>query len=92
LTPSDEKIAATIFSLLDARARASTICPSDAARALAADEAAWRALMPEVRRVAAQLAATGSLRVTSHGDDVEALAARGPIRLGRPMNQPLNRA
>ena len=84
MTLPDEKIAAAIFALLDARASGSTICPSDAARALAADETAWRALMPEVRRVAAKLAATGSLRVTSRGDEVDALAARGPIRLGRP--------
>jgi hypothetical protein len=79
----DERIAATIFALLDARAATSTICPSDAARALADDEATWRALMPEVRRVAAALAGAGLLRVTAHGEDVDALAAHGPIRLGR---------
>jgi hypothetical protein len=82
----DEQIVATILALLDARSAGSTICPSDAARALAADETAWRALMPEVRRVAAALADAGRLRVTQHGEDVDALAARGPIRLGRPLN------
>ena len=82
----DARIAAKILALLEARAATSTICPSDAARALAVDEAAWRALMPEVRRVAAALAAAGRLRVTAHGEDVDALAARGPIRLGRPLN------
>ena len=86
----DERIVATVFALLDARAADSTICPSDAARALAADAAAWRALMPEVRRVAAALAASGALRVTQHGEDVDALAARGPIRLGRPLNRGRN--
>jgi hypothetical protein len=82
--PDDARLAAVIFELLDARAANATICPSDAARALAHDKPAWRALMPEVRRVAAALAADGKLRVTQHGEDVDALAARGPIRLGRP--------
>ena len=84
MTARDEQIAQAILHLLDARAPAATICPSDAARALARDKSAWRALMPEVRRVAAALVAEGALRVTQHGDDVDPLAARGPIRLGRP--------
>ena len=83
----DEQIAATILALLAARSAGSTICPSDAARALAGDAAAWRALMPDVRRVAAALVREGRLRVTQHGDDVDPLAARGPIRLGRPLNR-----
>ena len=87
MTPGDERIVARIFELLDARAAGATICPSDAARALASDESAWRALMPDVRRVAAALAAAGSLRVTAHGEDVDALQARGPIRLGRPLSR-----
>lgn len=87
MTARDEQIAETILRLLDARAADSTICPSDAARALASDEATWRALMPEVRRIAAALVADGSLRVTQHGGDVDPLAARGPIRLGRPLNR-----
>ena len=86
MTPGDERIVAAIFQLLDLRAASSTICPSDAARSLASEESQWRALMPEVRRVAAALAAAGSLRVTAHGDDVDALQARGPIRLSRPIN------
>ena len=87
-TPRDDDIAAKILELLAARAPGATICPSDAARALASDEAAWRALMPQVRRAAATLAAAGKLRVTQHGEDVDALAARGPIRLGRPPASP----
>jgi hypothetical protein len=83
----DERIVAIIFELLDKRATGATICPSDAARALAGDASEWRALMPEVRRVAASLAAADRLRVTAHGEDVDALAAHGPIRLGRPVNR-----
>ena len=85
--PGDERIVATIFELLAQRAAGATICPSDAARALASDGSAWRTLMPDVRRVAAALAAAGSLRVTAHGEDVDALQARGPIRLGRPLSR-----
>jgi hypothetical protein len=59
LSVSPARIEATIFALLDARAPTATICPSDAARALGADEAAWRALMPEVRQVAAELVRAG---------------------------------
>ena len=80
----DERIAAKIFELLASRAADKTICPSDAARALAGGEAEWRALMPEIRRVAAALAQAGTLRVTAQGEDVDALQAHGPIRLGRP--------
>ncbi len=87
MNATDERIAAAIFALLDARAASGgTICPSEAARSLAGDEAAWRALMPEVRRVAAVLAQAGALRVTQQGEEVDALGARGPIRLGRPAN------
>ena len=82
-SPSDADIAATIERLLAARRPGATICPSDAARALAADEEAWRALMPEVRRVAADLARAGRMRVTRGGVAVDALAGRGPIRIGR---------
>ncbi len=79
----DARIAGKIVELLDARATDSTICPSEVARALAGNEAAWRALMPEVRRVAAALARAGSLRVTQRGREVDASSAHGAIRLGR---------
>ena len=94
MTHDDDRIAATIFELLAQRAAGATICPSEAARALAAGQSQWRALMPEVRRVAAALAAAGSLRVSAQGEEVQALQARGPIRLGRPQppdQPPLNR-
>ena len=87
MTTLDERIAAVIFELLDKRAPDATICPSDAARALEGDEFAWRALMPEIRRVAAALAQAGLLRVTAHGEDVDALHARGPIRLAGPLSR-----
>ncbi len=85
-TVGDERIAATLFDLLDRRRADATLCPSDVARALGADEDAWRVLMPRVRAVAATLAARGLLRVTRDGRDVDAEAPGGPIRLGRPKH------
>lgn len=78
---NDRVIADTIGELLMARAAVSSICPSEVARALESDEAAWRALMPQVRRVAAKLASEGKLRVTRGDDIVDAESEGGPIRL-----------
>lgn len=72
-----------IFSLLAQRQDGATICPSEVARALATDEAAWRELMPQVRSVAHDLAQAGRLRVTRGGVEVDATSGGGPIRLGR---------
>lgn len=83
---TDQKIIDTIWRLLDARSASASICPSDVARALASDETAWRALMPEIRRVAAGLAADGLLRATRGAHTVDARSAGGPIRLRRPKH------
>jgi hypothetical protein len=74
---TDERIAAVLMDLAHRRGRGASFCPSEAARALAAD---WRPLMPEVRRVAAGL----PLRATQKGVAVDPMTARGPIRLGLP--------
>lgn len=71
--PDDAQIAAVLRALAAQRAGGS-FCPSEAARALAQD---WRPLMPEVRRVAAEI----GLRATQRGVPVDPLTARGPIRL-----------
>ncbi|MCL6609448.1 MAG: DUF3253 domain-containing protein [Geminicoccaceae bacterium] len=80
---SAEAIAVAIRAALAARRPGASLCPSEIARALAPQEGAWRALMPVIRAVAARLAAAGELRVTQRGRPVDALAARGPIRLSR---------
>lgn len=80
--PSAAEIEATILRLVAARGPGRTVCPSEIARALAPDEAGWRALMPRVREVAARLRADGRLRVTQQGRDVDPEQAAGPIRLG----------
>lgn len=77
-------ISAAIESLVAARAGGATVCPSEVARALAGADGPWRELMPAVREVAAELVKKGRLSVTRQGQEVDAVAAGGPIRLGRP--------
>ncbi len=76
--PDRAAVAACIMELVRARGEGRTICPSEVARRLADD---WRALMPQVRTVAAALAADGDIAVTQGGRAVDAATARGPIRL-----------
>jgi hypothetical protein len=73
-----------IFTLLAKRSSSATICPSDAARAVYPAAADWRAAMPAVRTVAAQLVARGKLVVTQGGKVVDIHTAKGPIRLRLP--------
>jgi hypothetical protein len=70
-----------ILDLLDERGAGKTICPSEAARALAAD---WRPLMDDVRATAFAMADRGEIEVTQKGDIVDGPSARGPIRLRLP--------
>lgn len=82
--PDEAELARTLLELARARSPGASFCPSEAARALA--PADWRALMPELRRIAARLQRDGLLNVTQGGRAVDALAARGPIRLSRPLH------
>jgi hypothetical protein len=77
--PADEAIAAAMLRLASKRAPR-TVCPSEVARALAADSR-WRALMPRVRATAGRLVAEGRIVATQRGAVVDPVAARGPIRL-----------
>jgi hypothetical protein len=72
----------TILDLLAQRDAGRTICPSEAARAVGGDD--WRDLMPSAREAAARLADRGAVEVTQRGEPVNALTARGPIRVGLP--------
>ena len=76
----DRRLEAAILDLLDRRARTSTICPSDAARAVG-DEDGWRDLMEPARRAARRLVAAGSVEVTQGGRVVDPSTAKGPIRI-----------
>ena len=70
-----------IAELLDQREPGKTICPSEAARMVGGET--WRELMPPAREAAARMAERGEIEVTQGGAPVDALSARGPIRLGR---------
>lgn len=72
----------TLLALCRARGPGKTICPSEAARALAGAGDDWRALMPAIRCEAARLAREGRLRATQKGRRVDPAAVVGPFRLG----------
>lgn len=75
----DAQLEAAILQLLHARARGATICPSEAARAVAPDE--WRELMEPARRAARRLMAAGTVEITQAGRVVDPSTAKGPIRV-----------
>ena len=75
--PDDDAIKDALMDLAHRRGAGKTFCPSEAARALAAD---WRPLMEDVRRFAGTL----PLKATQRGVPVDPLTARGAIRLGLP--------
>jgi hypothetical protein len=72
----------TILQLLAVRGEGKTICPSEAARAVAGDDpAAWQPLMEPARAAARRLVAAGSIVITQGGHIVDPSTAKGPIRL-----------
>jgi hypothetical protein len=80
--PDDKDLIRTaIMELLERRGAGKTICPSDAARAVAGSD--FRALMPTARAAAAELVASGEIEVTQRGEVVDLAQARGPVRLRR---------
>ena len=81
MTPTGTELEQTILRLLSERAESSTICPSDAARAIGGDE--WRDLMDPTRQAAARLVAQGLVDVTQGGEVVDVTIARGPVRIRR---------
>lgn len=81
-TSVDRRLEASILDLLAQRAPTSTICPSDAARAVG-DEDSWRELMEPARRAARRLVDRGEVEITQGGRVVDPSTARGPIRIRR---------
>lgn len=81
VTARDRDLERTILELLAARAATSTICPSDAARAIGGEE--WRDLMEPARRAARRLVAAGDVEITQGGKVVDPSTAKGPIRIRR---------
>ena len=75
----DQQLEAAILELLAARAATSTICPSEAARAVGGGT--WRDLMEPARSAARRLVDAGQVQVTQGGSVVDPATARGPIRI-----------
>ncbi len=93
--PVDRELEAAILGLLAGRTTGATICPSEAARAVATTagsghgnaaaggEDAWRALMEPARRAARRLVAAGEVELTQRGGVVDPSSFRGPVRIRR---------
>ena len=62
--------------------RTGTICPSEAARRVAATDG-WRALMQPARDAAGRLVRAGLVEVTQRGEVVDVGQAQGPVRIRR---------
>ncbi|MGW4487444.1 DUF3253 domain-containing protein [Amycolatopsis sp. NPDC004368] len=74
--------AAAILALVSARGSGRSICPSDAARAVAGE---WGALVPQARELARDLARSGQVQLTQRGHVLDPDGEwRGPIRIRLP--------
>ncbi|MEM1165823.1 MAG: DUF2256 and DUF3253 domain-containing protein [Planctomycetota bacterium] len=79
LDATDEALTAAIVELLERRGRGTSICPSEAARAV--DPQAWRELMERARSAARRLVDAGVVEITQGGVVVDPSTATGPIRI-----------
>ena len=79
----DHALEQMILALLHARGQGKTICPSEAARAVAASDVRelWQPLMEPARAAARRLVAAGKIVVTQQGVVIDASTAKGAIRL-----------
>ena len=82
-TAQDSALEGAILALLQARGAGKTICPSEAARAVAASDEreAWQPLMEPARAAARRLVAAGAIVITQGGHVVDPSRAKGAIRL-----------
>ena len=81
----DAALEEAILALLARRPPAASICPSEAARAVAraAGRDDWRELMERAREAARRLVAGGEVEVVQRGEVVDPDRARGPVRIRR---------
>ena len=78
-TPSPTEMRSVLLDLVRRRGPEKTVCPSEAARALAPDH--WRELIEDVRQEAYRMADDGLVDITQQGSAVDGRTARGPIRV-----------
>lgn len=87
---SSDLVASTILSLVAERGAGKTICPTDAAKAIAEargeDELGWRRWLPRVRNSAKGLAREGRLVIYRKGKPADPDDFKGVIRLGLPRS------
>lgn len=77
----DDDLKAKILQLCETRGPEKSICPSEVARGLEAEEDKWRALLKPIRQVAIELARQGAIDVLKKGKPVDLDAVKGVIRL-----------
>lgn len=75
----DRRLETAILELLAGRDRGTSICPSEAARAV--DAQGWRELMEPARRAARRLVHGGAVEILQRGRVVDPCDFRGPIRV-----------
>ena len=79
---SELEIEETIVALATARGPDKTICPSEAARAIAGnDPEAWSRLMPAIRRIAVRMMKAGRIVIRRKGKPVDPDDFRGIYRI-----------
>lgn len=78
--PMPQRLESSIRALAEHRGPRSSICPSDAARAVGGD--GWRELMDDARTAARRLARSGDVEITQRGKVVDPDGDwSGPIRI-----------
>ncbi|MGB3808284.1 MAG: DUF3253 domain-containing protein [Erythrobacter sp.] len=76
-----------ILRLIKERGPAKSICPSEAARAVATEANDWRDCMPDVHEAVRTLHAQGLITVTVRGEPIDPGregGPRGPYRIAQP--------
>lgn len=83
--PLNDRLTSSIRALAAHRGRESSICPSDAARAVAGAD--WRSLMDDARDAARHLARAGEVEILQRGRVLDPDGDwRGPVRI-RPADR-----
>ncbi|WP_253866821.1 DUF3253 domain-containing protein [Mycobacterium asiaticum] len=81
-----QRLRSSILALARHRGPDSSICPSDAARAISGQT--WRDLMPDARELARELVAAGHVVITQRGEALDPNAQwSGPIRITAPRTR-----